>query len=62
MIKVTIRFSFQEPHKVQGNLTFRDREFTFDNKDQVLGFYKGLDAFNGKVYEDAETISEVETK
>lgn len=54
MIELTIRFSFQESHKLAGNLSYREKKFTFKNEDEKEGFLRGLNAAIGTVYLEYE--------
>lgn len=56
MITFKLRFSFQEPHKIKDDLSYREREFTVKNEDEKEGFLKGLYVGIGTVYLDFEEV------
>ena len=56
MITLKIKFSYQEPHKV--DVSYRVREFTIKNEDEKNGFLNGLYAGVGTIYTDYEVEEE----
>lgn len=56
LIPLTIRFEYQESHKVDGDLSYRDIKFEFENEDRMAGFMTGLNFAIGRIYTGYEIV------
>lgn len=58
MLTLTIKFSYQEPHKLKDNLSYITKIFSFNNKDELNGFLIGLNFAIDKIYQNFEIVEE----